>query len=126
MSTYTNWMAIREQVKGMWQKCNPTQTEHLQVRVRLLNGPTSGVEVVGVTGTIKQQLTTHGQEVRQVLMDEYASTFPYPRVRIEVSAAPAPYPPEVPIDQQPPAPPIFQPKLPPTTPPTPNDEIMVA
>ena len=119
-------MSLRLIQKAMWQKCNPTGTEHKQVKVTLKNGPYSGVEVHGVTGVLAGQMNTHGQEMREVLMDEYASTFPYPRIVVDVSNAPAPYPVGPPIDQRPPGPPIFSPPLPPTTPPSPNDEILTA
>jgi len=124
VTTYQIWMALRLIQKAMWQKCNPTGTEHKGVKVTLKNGPQSGVEVHGVTGVLANQLNTHGQEMREILMDECETAFPYPRIVVEVATVPTPVGP--PPDQQPPGPPIFSPPHPPIVPPSDNDTIQTA
>jgi hypothetical protein len=122
MSTFDNWMAIREQCKLAWQFANPPGVGNLSLKCELLNGPTSGVEVVGVTGIVKQQITVCAKEIRDVLKSEYSVTFPFARVKISIGGVvPSP---AYPLPHQLPAgPPIFQPPLPPTTPPTYDSKI---
>lgn len=83
----------------------------------------SGVEVLGCTGTLKNQLHQIGSIVREVLMSDCEENFPnHQGVRLTVDGTvpspTSPYPPQVPA----PPPVIIQP-LPDTTPLTTNDRI---
>ncbi len=122
MTDLQNWKSIRLLGKQCWELADLALPGTPPLKVELLNGPNSGVTVIGASSTLYHQLLNRGGEIKDVLMQEYPERFQYPKVRITVNPAMPAF--AVPPGQQdPPAPPTIIPKLPPTTPPTANDYI---
>ena len=120
MTTSEIWNAIRQHSKEAWQFADTAGKDRITVE---FSNQWSGTQVVGATGTLRNQLLAKAGEIRVILMDDCEATFPDNQgVKITVDGplpAPAiPRPPQFPYP-----PPIFSPPLPPTTPITENDRI---
>lgn len=120
MTTTEIWEAIRDQCKTAWGFVDAAGKD--RIGVEFFN-TWSGVDVVGATGTLRNQLLACAAEIKTILMDECATNFPtYQGVRITVDGT-VPAPASPPPPQFPYPPPIFSPPLPPTTPVTVNDKV---
>ncbi len=86
------------------------------VHIRYTNTTFHGVQVTGVTGMVKNQLTTLGEEIQDLLESEVVSYEDHCAVIIVVgtTGSPALYLPPPP--QDPPYPPPIWPPIPPTVP----------
>ena len=118
MTTAEVWDAIRAQCKTAWQFADAAGKD--RITVEFFNS-WSGTQVIGATGTLRNQLLACAAEIRVILMNDCEANFPNDQgVMITVNGVvPAPAIPQ-PI-QFPYPPPIFSPPLPPTTPITVND-----
>lgn len=86
------------------------------VHIRYRNDTFHGVQVTGVTGTVKNQLENLGEEIQDLLEQEVASYESSCAVIIVVGSTGAPALALPPPPQDPPYPPPIWPPLPETTP----------